>query len=262
MTFIAISSFSLNFINTTSVKAATKEDVIAAAQAAGIPDTYIQNGINLLESNSYSPQDYDNIIAKIKEYSDSSNGGVEDFLEDNSGAGAPSQTQPAVTTGAAEQTQSAGNAAGNPVSNPSAAGNQSSVVAGIVDKYASMTPEEKKEYIEGMTAAEKNEIIKNLDKDKQLEIINSLIDAGSEFGMNITVDGLTDNALTYSVRDNDGQIVDISSVGVIVGDTGIDYTAFILIAAAVIVMSCAGIAAFAVIQRKALGTQSDHRRDN
>ncbi len=262
LTFIAVSAFSLNLINSASVKAATKEDVIAAAKAAGIPDTYIQNGKNLLETSSYSPEDYDNIIAKIKEYSGNSNDGVKDFLDDASDAVVPPQTQPAVTTEAGSQIQPAGNTAGNPVSAPAPAGNHSPVISGIIDKYSSMTPEERKEYIEGMTAAEKNEIIKNLDKDKQLEIINSLIDAGSEFGMNIAVDDLTDNKLTYSVRDNDGQIVDISSVGIVIGDTGKDYTAFILIAASVIVMSSAGIAVFAAMQKKAFGIQSDNGRDN
>ena len=253
LTFIAVSSLSLNFINTTSVKAATKEDVIAAAKSAGIPETDIQNGINFLESSSYTPEQYDKMIDKINELAVKKDEGIKDALDNASGAVIPSQTQPAVTTGetgAAQQTQ------------PGAAGNQSSVISGIADKYSSMTPEEKKDYIAGMTAAEKNEIIKSIDKDKQLEIINSLIDAGSEFGMNIAVDDLTDNKLTYSVRDNDGQIVDISSVGIVIGDTGKDYTAFILIAASVIVMSSAGIAVFAAMQKKAFGIQSDNGRDN
>jgi hypothetical protein len=92
-----------------------------------------------------------------------------------------------------------------------------------------------------MPQSEKNQILKNLDKEKQMEIINSMIDASSALGMNVSVDSFSKDKIEYSIRDDKGGVVDISSIGVIVDDTGIDYTALYLTAAGVVLASAAGI---------------------
>jgi len=53
-----------------SASAATKEDVIAAARAAGFPEVYVQAGINKLNEEEYTSEDYDSFIAALHTYED------------------------------------------------------------------------------------------------------------------------------------------------------------------------------------------------
>ena len=48
-----------------SASATTKEDVIAAARAAGFPEVYVQAGINKLNEEEYTSEDYDSFIAAL-----------------------------------------------------------------------------------------------------------------------------------------------------------------------------------------------------
>ncbi|MBP1568136.1 MAG: hypothetical protein J6U36_05790, partial [Oscillospiraceae bacterium] len=59
--------------------------------------------------------------------------------------------------------------------------------------------------------------------------------------------------IEYSIRDDKGSVVDISSIGVIVDDTGIDYTALYLTAAGVVLASAAGII---IMSRSARGEKT------
>ena len=276
--------------NISKVSAATKEDVIAAARAAGFPEVYVQQGINYLEAHpEYTSAQYDYMVSQLGEYSGKTDALIDQYLQMYPDLGGvvpelPSAPQepvqdfefelepePAVPSEPAQdpsasvpqgekpaQENNKPAQENKPAENKPAENNKPSGgnTAGTVSdqtpqkNYADMTPEEQKEYRESLSQAEKNQILKDLPKDKQLEIINGLIDASAALGMNVTVDELSKDSINYSIRDDDGKIVDISSVGVIVNDTGIDYTALIIGAAAVILASSAGIAYMAVKQKK------------
>lgn len=107
--------------------------------------------------------------------------------------------------------------------------------------FSEMTDEEKKEFVQNLSDSEKKEIIKNLDTDTQLEIIDSIIGVGSELGINVTLETLTDDKLEYSIRDENGQVLDITGMGNIVDNTGFDYTVLYISAAAVILLSSSGL---------------------
>ncbi len=233
-----------------SVSATTKDDVVAAARSAGLPETLVQQGINYLESDTFTSEQYDSMIAIIGSFAGMKEEEIINHLN-NSGyqvevpaqPSEPSQTEPVPPAGDVVIDSSQPDTPQTPVEN---------VPPPETEKkdFSSLTDEEKKEYIAGLTPAQQNQIIKDLDRDTQLEIINKLIDASSELGMNVTVDSLTDDTLKYSVVSNDGKIVDISSVGVIVDDTGIDYTMLVVGAATAILLASSGIAAFALWQKK------------
>ena len=240
------------------VSAATKEDVIAAARAAGFSESYVQQGINYLESGNYTPEQYDKMIATINSYSGRTEEAIRDYLgggsnpdpvppEENIENNSPSVTESENIPAAEPDTPVQDNSETNPDT-------QQQNPAVVPEKYnpdfSSMTEEEKNDYIAGLSAAEKNQIIQDLDRETQLQIIDNLIDASSSLGLNVSVDNLTKDKIEYSIRDNEGGIVDISSMGVIVDDTGIDYTILILCALTLILLSAGGIMASAVYMNK------------
>lgn len=241
------------------VSAATKEDVIAAARAAGFSESYVQQGINYLESGSYTPEQYDKMVAIINSYSGRTEEAIRDYLggssnpdpvppeeniENNSPSVTESENIPEASPDTPVQDNNETNSDTQQQNNPSVVPEKDKV------DFSSMTEEEKDDYIAGLSTEEKNQIIKDLDRETQLEIIDSLIDASSSLGLNVSVDNLTKDKIEYSIRDNEGGIVDISSMGVIVDDTGIDYTILILCALTLILLSAGGIMASAVYMNR------------
>ena len=51
--------------------------------------------------------------------------------------------------------------------------------------------------------------------------------SGKAMGFYFTVDDLEDDKLTISARDEEGKLIDVSSMGVVVDDTGISHTGLI-----------------------------------
>ena len=237
--------------NVPGVSAATEADVIAAARAAGFPETYVQQGANYLAGTEYTPEQYDKMVDALLGYTGRTDEAIrqylgEDAVPDSSseeqapsgGEQASSGEQPASDEQSANP-ESEGGTSEQPASQ-GAAENAAPAAEQKTD-FSKMTDAEKDEYIKNMSQAEKNQILKNLDKEKQMEIINSMIDASSALGMNVSVDSFSKDKIEYSIRDDKGSVVDISSIGVIVDDTGIDYTALYLTAAGVVLASAAGI---------------------
>lgn len=217
-----------------SVSASTQDDVIEAARRAGFPESLVQQGYNYINGTDYSSDEYDLMIAAINEYSQKTDEEIANILEMN-GVEVPveyktTEKAPAET---AQENKPAENTPEEKVN------------------YSDLSDAEKKEYIENMPQAEKNEIIKNLDTDKKVEIINKLINASEELGMNVTVDNISKDSISYSIRDNEGGLVDISAVGSgLVDETGIDYTMLVLGCLAVVILSCFGFVMFMKLQNK------------
>lgn len=234
--------------------AATKEDVIAAARSVGLYDNYIQMAINHLETTSYTSEQYDQMVSLIYANGASLNDMIKDYLGEQEvplPADPPAVSDPPVQEPATEQdpgTQDvpAVSEEETPVQNPD--GNAPTQEQTV--HFSDLTPEQQEEYINNLTASQKKEIIKNLDRDKQLEVINGLIDASAGLGLNITIDSFSKDKLEYSVRNDAGEVVDIASMGVIVDDTGINYTFLILSSASIILISAGGIAAMSAMNKK------------
>ena len=247
--------------NAQTVSAATEADVIAAARAAGFPETYVQQGANYLAGTEYTSEQYDKMVDALLGYTGRTDEAIKQYLGEDAvtdsseeqapsgGEQASSGEQPASDEQSANP-ESEGGTSEQPASQGAAA-NAAPAAEQKNEKtdFSKMTEAEKDEYIKNMSQAEKNQILKNLDKEKQMEIINSMIDASSALGMNVSVDSFSKEKIEYSIRDDKGGVVDISSIGVIVDDTGIDYTALYLTAAGVVLVSAAGI----IIMSRSLG---------
>ncbi|WP_044974153.1 hypothetical protein [Ruminococcus sp. HUN007] len=234
--------------NSPEVKAASEADVIAAARAAGFPETYVQQGANYLQGTEYTPEQYDKMVSAILGYTGRTDEAIRQYLGEDAVPDSSSEENQAAEeqTPEVQNDGSASPEAGNTENaQPAAESGENHENAAPAKEtktdFSKMTEEEKDEYIKNMPQAEKNQILKNLDKEKQMEIINSMIDASSALGMNVSVDSFSKDKIEYSIRDDKGGVVDISSIGVIVDDTGINYTGLYIAAAGVVLVSAAGL---------------------
>ena len=121
------------------------------------------------------------------------------------------------------------------------------------DAFVKMTLEEKKEflsslpedqrtaYIAGLTPAERRSLLKQVGTEVQADIIKDFVDAGETLGMHVSVDKIENGQIDYSVRNGEGTLVDSSSLGNTVDDTGWDLTLPVLGSAGTILLSVGGL---------------------
>ena len=128
--------------------------------------------------------------------------------------------------------------------------------------FINMTLDEKKEYvaslpeneragfIAGLSTTERNSVIKQMSTDSQANIASGFIQLGEQFGMQISVDQLDGSGINYSVRNSDGTLIDVSSVGTSVDDTGWNTTVPVLGGSAMILGAVGGLILLTRRQRR------------
>lgn len=107
---------------------------------------------------------------------------------------------------------------------------------------ASLPPEERAAFIANLSNAERNSILKQMDPASQANVMQSFVKAGEDLGLHITVDDIgSGNGISYSVRDSEGKLIDATSIGAGVDDTGWNLTVPVLAAAGTLVVSVTGL---------------------
>ena len=119
---------------------------------------------------------------------------------------------------------------------------------------ASLPEEERAGFIAGLSTTERNSIIKQMDTGSQANIASGFIELGEQLGMHISVDQLDGNGINYSVRTGDGTLIDVSSVGTTVDDTGWNTTIPVLGGSAMILGAVGGMM---VLIRRKQGEEQD-----
>ena len=66
--------------NAQTVSAATEADVIAAARAAGFPETYVQQGANYLAGTEYTSEQYDKMVDALLGYTGRTDEAIKQYL--------------------------------------------------------------------------------------------------------------------------------------------------------------------------------------
>ena len=115
---------------------------------------------------------------------------------------------------------------------------------------ASLPEEERAGFIAGLTTSERNSVIKQMSTGSQANIANGFIQLGEQLGMHISVDQLDGSGINYSVRNSEGTLIDVSSVGTTVDDTGWNTTVPVLAGTAMILGAAGGLILAARRQRK------------
>ena len=93
-----------------------------------------------------------------------------------------------------------------------------------------------------MTNDEKNQLLKKLDTSEQVEVIAGMLGFGDPFGINFSIEDVSDGSVMISARDDKNNLVGVTVLGDSVEKTGITYPVPILAAFGTIILSAAGIA--------------------
>ncbi len=106
---------------------------------------------------------------------------------------------------------------------------------------ASLDSEEKTVFIQNMTSDQKNDFLKNLDVTQQADIMAEFVGFGEAFGLTLSVDEISDDAIMISARDENGNLVDVTTFGNAVEATGIPYTIPIVLGGSAIILSVSAL---------------------
>lgn len=88
-------------------------------------------------------------------------------------------------------------------------------------KYiSSFTPEQQQAIINSLSPEEYQSILKQSPVDQKAQIVDKLSDAVEEMGLNINVDDISDDSLTISIINKDGELVNRTTAGDTVENTG------------------------------------------
>ena len=242
-----------------TARAYTPDDVAAKAREAGWPDYLIQVGYNEWSSGGYTQKELDKAYESVEGYDTQTKEMICNYFgidpDDVPDPESPAPTE-AATSAATEAAaggvtggDTSGGAAGNTSSNTSGGtayqGNESLIVTktdGTTEQrvskadFISMTYEEKKAYVDTLTedskaafvaslsAAEKNSMIKQMPAAEKAALVQTYIDTASTMGLNVTVDQLTGDDISLTMRDEEGKVVGMTNLGTTVDETGISHT--------------------------------------
>lgn len=237
-----------------SASASSVEDVYDAMRRIGMPESMVQeaklqyqntehdeNGMSI-NGNYFT---YDVWADMVEIYEDDIwnevgkqfNVSGEDIKQ--AAAAEPVQTQEAPAENAAQDT------ATEPVKPAVSVAPEKPFVNMTLDEkkeyVASLPEEERVGFIAGLSTTERNSVIKQMSTDSQANIASGFIQLGEQLGMHISVDQLDGNGINYSVRSSDGTLIDVSSVGTSVDDTGWNTTIPVLAGSAMILGAVGGL---------------------
>ncbi|MBQ8515865.1 MAG: hypothetical protein IJ496_10760 [Ruminococcus sp.] len=240
-----------------TASAATQADVIAAAEAAGWPDWMIQSAVTTFAGGNFTPEQYDRALEKITQYDEAAAKQIQEQL----GITPPSSvTTPADTPSGGTAVQGGNNSSGNGGNTSAGAGNSSGAAGSTSSQsrpsdkdFIHMTLEEKKAWLGSlseeerqafastMTDAERNSILKQLSASDKAALLSSFMDVGAELGITFNIDELTSENVSISAYDEEGRLVNMSSMSMTIDPTGHSYTVPIAAGTGLLLVSAGGM---------------------
>lgn len=229
--FAAAVTAAFPFFSSMTASATTVSDVIAAAYAAGWPDWMIQEAINTYSGGNYTSEQCDKAISMIYQYNDD----VAKEIEEQFGVKPP----------AAETTAPKEEKVTTTTTTTTRKPDKDFINASLEDKknyLNSMTPKEKEDFINSMTPAERNSILKQLSAEDKAKLLANFMDVGKEFGITFNIDEISGDNLVVSAVDENGKLINVTSMSVTVDPTGYSYTMPVVISGGMLLLSAGGIA--------------------
>lgn len=98
------------------------------------------------------------------------------------------------------------------------------------DYVNSLDYESKKEFVADLTKEERNSMLKQMPVEDKAALMQTYIDVAGEMGVNVTVDSLSEDNISLTIRDESGKVIDKAAVGVTIDETGISHTKPLLFA--------------------------------
>ena len=224
------------------------EDVYAAMRRIGMPETMIQNAKNRYETvphdadgmeieGQYYPYDVWAELVILQEDE------IWEKVGQQFGVSGP-EIRKAMQTTAPPASQSADPepTKTEPVTYPEPEKPFINMTLEEKQAYVAALPEDQRAaFLASLSTSERNSIIKQMDTGSQADIANNFINLGEQLGMHISVDQLGENGISYSVRDGEGTLIDSTSVGAAVDDTGWDMTVPVIASGSAVLLAVGGL---------------------
>ena len=218
---------------TISASAYTADDVAAKARAAGWPEYLIQAGYNQWASGDYSQDKLDAAYGSVEAYSED----MEEFIcnslgidvqpsgDDTSGDSSGDTTPATSTTEAApDKLETVTKADGTTEQRISTADFINMTLEQKQAYVNSLSEASKKDFVASLSKEERNSMIKQMPTEEKAALMQNYIDMASTMGVNVTVDSLSGDTISLTVRNEEGVVVDKAAVGVTIDETGISHT--------------------------------------
>lgn len=237
-----------------SASATTVSDVIAHAYAVGLPESTIQQCINAYGGGTYTSDQCDMAIAALDAWAAECNSAIEDAVEEGSDDSSDTETSSSSSTESETEETEETTSASTEVTD------EEIIEMTLEEKVAyvnSLSEEEQEDFMENMSTEVRNSFLKQLDTDAQLEVVASLIDVGDALDVSFSVDSIDDDTLVIAARDADGNLIDLTTFGDTVEETGYAYTVPILIGVGAIVLAVTGFVIILLVDRKKNKTCED-----
>lgn len=235
---------------TLTASATSVGDVIAHAYAVGLPESDIQACIAQYSGREYTSEQCDQAIAALDNWAKERDNKINEEINKGTTTAAPEENRTTETTAATAA---------------AAAGKTAQTTAPAKKDFLNMTLNEKVEYINSLPADQRNDFVQNMSNEErnsflkqmktsdQLDVISAMTDVGKAFGVNFSVDSVSDDAISVSIHDENGNLVGVSTYGNTVEATGIPYTVPVLIGGGAILLASAGLGALLLRSRRTAG---------
>jgi hypothetical protein len=106
---------------------------------------------------------------------------------------------------------------------------------------SSFTPAQQQAIIDDLSPLEYRSLMKQSPAEQKIKVVDKLSEAAEEMGINITVDELTDDSITLAMRNDNGELINVSKAGVSVEDTGYDRRGIVALACSLICAAVGGV---------------------
>ncbi len=229
-----------------SASAYTADDVAAKARQAGWPETLIQMGYNEWSSGDYTQEKLDTAYGKVQEYNSQTKELICNYLgvdpeeiddpEEKADSTAPENKENLDSSDSEENnTNVTENSTPAPVETVTKKDGTTEQRIESSD-FIKMTFEEKIDYVNQLDETSKNEFVGSLSKEEKnsmlkqmpmedkMALVESYIDTADSMGLNVSVDSLTEENISLTIRNQEGRVVDKAAVGIVVDETGISHT--------------------------------------
>ena len=189
---------------TLTASATSVGDVIAHAYAVGLPESDIQACIAQYSGREYTSEQCDQAIAALDNWAKERDNKINEEINKGTTTAAPEENRTTETTAATAA---------------AAAGKTAQTTAPAKKDFLNMTLNEKVEYINSLPADQRNDFVQNMSNEErnsflkqmktsdQLDVISAMTDVGKAFGVNFSVDSVSDDASSVSIHDENGNLV-------------------------------------------------------
>lgn len=234
--------------------ATTIDDVARVAREHGYSEDLIQQGYNqyYAEPDKYTSEDFDMAIAEILR--------ADGIILTT----APQNPQPVTTTTTVAGENTVETSTAVPAENGSSTNNNNDNVVGEITLQApdgseftrisesdfirlsyddkmnyirNFTPEQQQVILNNLTPEEHKSLLKQLPVEQKVEVADSMTGFAETFDLNVSVDDISEDNISLSMRNDEGELVGMANAGTLVEDTGYDRRGILALSAGLIAVA-------------------------